>query len=45
MPEAGELDDPRLMNYTILHEDDDVYQEICSQDHAYYPEYEYDDRD
>jgi hypothetical protein len=31
--------------YTILSEDDDVYQEICSQDHTYYPEYEYDDRD
>src|ERR1700731_1519891 len=25
---------------TILHEDDDIYQEICSQDHNYYPEYE-----
>jgi hypothetical protein len=25
---------------TILHEDDDIYQEICSQDHEYYPEYE-----
>jgi hypothetical protein len=31
--------------YTILSEDDDVYQEICGQDHGYYPEYEYDDRD
>ena len=30
---------------TILHEDDDIYQEICSQDHEDYPEYEYDDRD
>lgn len=24
----------------ILQNDDDVYQEICSQDHGYYPEYE-----
>ena len=31
--------------YTILHEDDDVYQEICGHDHEYYPEYEYDERD
>lgn len=31
--------------YTILSEDDDVYQEICGQDHSYQPEYEYDDRD
>jgi|SRR5581483_5964355 len=26
---------------TIMHEDDEVYQEICSQDHTDYPEYEY----
>jgi hypothetical protein len=26
---------------TILANDDDIYQEICSQDHGYYPEYEY----
>jgi hypothetical protein len=25
---------------TILHEDDDIYQEICSQDHGHHPEYE-----
>jgi hypothetical protein len=30
---------------TILSNDDDIYQEICSQDHDYYPEYEYGDRD
>lgn len=30
---------------TILSEDDEVYQDICGQDHEYYPEYEYDDRD
>jgi hypothetical protein len=30
---------------TILSNDDDIYQEICSQDHDYYPEYEYDERD
>lgn len=28
---------------TILCNDDDVYQEICSQDHSDYPEYEYED--
>lgn len=31
--------------WSILSNDDDVYQEICSQDHTHYPEYEYDDRD
>ena len=28
---------------TILSNDDDIYQKICSQDHDYYPEYEYGD--
>lgn len=27
--------------WTILSEDDDIYQEICSQDHDYSDEYEY----
>lgn len=30
---------------TILQNDDDVYLEICGQDHSYQPEYDYDDRD
>ena len=30
--------------YTILSEDDDVYQEICGQDHDPYSDYEYEDR-
>lgn len=25
----------------ILQNDDDIYQEICAQDHSYQPEYEY----
>ena len=29
--------------WKILSEDDDIYQEICSQDHTHYPEYEYDE--
>jgi hypothetical protein len=28
--------------WEILSNDDDIYQEICSQDHDYYPEYERD---
>jgi hypothetical protein len=27
----------------ILANDDDVYQEICSEDHTHYPEYEHDE--
>jgi hypothetical protein len=27
----------------IIANDDDIYQEICSEDHTYYPEYEYGD--
>ena len=29
--------------WDIIANDDDVYQEICGQDHDYYPEYEYGD--